>query len=980
MKTRYFLAFIVAGSLLITPTFAQSNPTGKLTGRIVDESNAALPGVSITVSSPSLQGSQQRQTSVNGSYIFPALPAGEYQVVLELEGFATRNIQTKISVGQTQPLDLTMSIEAVADVILVTGEAGVVSETTTTASTYTQQMIENLPLARNIEGGVNLAPGVQDSGPSSGTGRRNNISISGAQSFESLYLLNGVIINENLRGQSSNLFIEDALEETTTSVSGISAEFGRFTGGVVEVVTKSGGNEIHGSLRDSFNNESWEETTPIGEAQNDENVEVYEATLGGFLVKDRLWYFLSGRQFEQSETLVTRLTNISFPNDREEERYEAKLTFGLTPSHSLRIGAFDLTNSIGADPRSGVLEPRAAGALESPQDSLFGNYTGIFSDSFLVEAQYSERSLAFVYDRPGSDRIAGSQMIPISGGRSNRYHAPVFGNGERTRESDHTILKGNYFLATANRGSHDLTFGIDTFSDISLENNVQSDGDFDIWSTDVIIRDQTVFPEFQSGGASWLLYRPVLSASQGTDFESNAVYVNDSWQLNDHWSFNAGVRYDKNDGVDGDRNPVAKDDNISPRLGASYDVKADGDLVINASAGRYVAKITGGNVGDSAAAGGNPSFFGWQYFGPAINGDTTVPTDQLVGQDDALRIVFDWFDSVGGTSNRSFLAFSPNIPGVTSGINGNLVSPNAEEFTIGITKRLGSRGMVRADYINREFHDFYFSRIDGTTGQVSDSEGQLFDFKEIGNDDDILERKYDALLASFTYRLTDQLNLGGNWTWSHARGNFNGEFSSTGPVTSNLGEYPEFRAFEQVNPRRNLGVDVRNKVRLWLLYEILANDRHNLNVSLLQSFTSGGTYSAVGSVDPRSFVSNAPAYLTPPATVNYYFATDAFELDDVTRTDFALNYAFRWNLFGKAFEIFVQPEVLNILDENTVTRVNVADVNDATTDASLATFDPFTETPQRGVHWDLGDQFGQPSTDTDYQRPRTFRFSVGFRF
>ena len=973
---------IATGLILgVRPRWPRAARRVKLTGRVTDDSNAPLPGVSISITSPNLQGAQQRQTTVNGSYIFPALPSGEYQVIFELEGFASRTYNSKISIGQN-PDDRRDDghRKRWPKTIVVTGEAGVVSETTTTATTYTQQMIENLPLARNIEASVNLSPGVQDSGPSGGGSRRNNISISGAQSFESLYLLNGVIINENLRNQASSVFIEDSIEETTTSVSGISAEFGRFTGGVVEVVTKSGGNELHGSLRDSFTNESWEETTPVEESQADENVETFEATLGGYILKDRLWYFLSARQFEQSETLVTRLTNISFPNDREENRYEAKLTLAVTPSHSVRIGAFDLEDDIGADERSGVLEPRAAGAKSEPEDSLFGNYTGVVTDKFLVEAQYSERSLEFVRGARTADRIEGSVMIPISGGRANTYHSPVFGAGERVRESDHTILKGNYFLATADKGSHDITFGIDTFSDIILENNTQSGSGFDVWSTDVIIRDQTVFPEFQSGGRSWVLFRPIFAASEGADLESNAAYINDSWQLNDHWSFNIGLRYDENDGADADGNSVAEDDNISPRLGASYDIKGDGDWVLNASAGRYVAKIVGGNVAGSAEAGGNPGFFGWQYFGPAINADPNAPTSQLVDQDEALRIVFNWFDAVGGTSNRDFLAFNPTIPGVTSGINGALTSPNAEEFTFGVTKRLGSRGLIRADYINRQFHDFYISRIDANTGKVTDSEGQVFDFEQIANDDTQLERKYDALLTSFTYRLTDRFDLGGNWTWSHARGNVDGEASATGPITSNLGEYPEFRGFEEFLPRRNLGVDVRHKVRAWLLYDILSNERHDLNVSLLQSFTSGGSYSAVGSVAPGAFVNNAPNYETPPATVDYYFATGAFELDDVTRTDIALNYSFRWNLWGKAFEVYVQPEVLNVFNEDAVINVNTADVLDATVDGSFATFDPFTETPQRGVHWDLGDQFGQPNTDTDYQRPRTFRFSVGFRF
>lgn len=980
MRVKVFWILIAVSSLLAGSVLAQTSPTGKLTGKVLDDSGAALPGVAVSVSSPSLQGTQQRQTSINGSYIFPALPAGEYRVVFELEGFATRTIPAKISIGQTETIDLAMSIDAVSETIVVTGEAGVVSETTTSAATYTQEMIEELPVARDIEGAVNLAPGVLDSGPSGGGDRRNNISISGAQSFESLYLLNGVVINENLRNQASDIFIEDSIAETTTSVSGISAEFGRFTGGVIEVVTKSGGNELHGSFRDGFTNEAWEETTPIGEDQNDENVEVFEATLGGFILKDRLWYFASARQFEQTETLTTRRTNISFPNDREEERFEAKLTFAATPSHSIRVGAFDLSDDIGADERSGVLEPRAAGSKSEPEESLFANYTGVVNNRFVVEAQYSERSLQFINEDVPDDRIQGTQMLTISGRRSERYHAPVFDSATKIRESDHAIVKGNYFLATADHGSHDITFGIDTFSDIIQEDNKQGGSDFDVWSTDVIIRDGVVFPEIQSGGGSWIFYRPLLAASQGADLESNAAYVNDRWQLNDHWSFNLGVRYDENDGADADGNAVAKDDNISPRLGASYDIKGDGDLVINASAGRYVAKIVGGNVAGSAQAGGNPGFFGWRYFGPAINPDTSVPTDQLVGQDEALEILFNWFDSVGGTANRTFLSFAPNIPGVTRGIDGELTSPNAEEFTIGVTKRLGSRGLVRADYVNRQFHDFYFSRIDGTTGQVTDPEGQTFDFNRIGNDDTQLERKYDALLTSFAYRFGDDFNIGGNWTWSHARGNFDGEASSTGPVTSNLGQYPEYRAFEQHNPNRDLGVDVRHKVRLWALYDILSSERHSLNVSLLQSFNTGQKYSAVGSVDPRSFVTGGPAYLTPPSTVNYYYATDEFELDDVSRTDLALNYSFFLNLLGKRFEIYVQPEVINVFDEDAVINVNTADVLDATNDGSLQPFNPFTDTPQRGVHWDLGDQFGQPQTDTDYQQPRTFRFSVGFRF
>ncbi|HEX5717754.1 MAG TPA: hypothetical protein VF179_16465, partial [Thermoanaerobaculia bacterium] len=108
------------------------------------------------------------------------------------------------------------------------------------------------PLRAVVPGPLADAPGVAPTGPT------RAISISGALSFENLFLVNGVVITENLRGQPFDLFIEDAIEETTTSTSAISAEYGRFGGGVVNTITKSGGNELHGSFRTNVANDDWE--------------------------------------------------------------------------------------------------------------------------------------------------------------------------------------------------------------------------------------------------------------------------------------------------------------------------------------------------------------------------------------------------------------------------------------------------------------------------------------------------------------------------------------------------------------------------------------------------------------------------------------------------------------------------------------------------------------------------------------------------
>src|SRR5262249_42604916 len=155
-----------------------------------------------------------------------------------------------------------------------------------------QDTINQLPTNRSIDSTLLMAPAVHPTGPGGA------YSIGGATSFESLFLVNGVTVNENLRGQAIDLYIEDAIQETTVATSGISAEFGRFSGGVVNIVTKSGGNTFSGSFRDTLYNDRWRTLTPYEETtidadpahadtRADRTVPTYEYTIGGPIKVDR---------------------------------------------------------------------------------------------------------------------------------------------------------------------------------------------------------------------------------------------------------------------------------------------------------------------------------------------------------------------------------------------------------------------------------------------------------------------------------------------------------------------------------------------------------------------------------------------------------------------------------------------------------------------------------------------------------------------
>jgi hypothetical protein len=987
MRPTRFL-FALAGIVLVAlPAFGQL-PTATLRGQVTTAEDAALPGVVVTVTSPALQGSRSATSESNGAYLIPLLPPGDYRVTFEIEGFATAERTIKLSATQTSTLDIEMVLEGVTEEIVVTGTYETIAAAGQAATTYNyKEVIEKLPVNRNIRDAVLLTPGVNPTGPT------RAITISGSLSFENLFLVNGVAITENLRGQPFDLFIEDAIEETTTSTSAVSAEYGRFGGGVVNTITKSGGNELHGSLRTNFTNDDWESRNPLSPERTDEINETYEATLGGWLWKDRAWYFLAGRDLERIGTANTgrvQLFNgvfseqVSFPEGRDQQRYEGKLTLSPFQGHRLTASYLEIDDvELGNRFIANVLDTASVTDRELPQKLQALNYNGVLTDSFFVEAQYSEREFTFL--NSGSrftDRIGGTLFVDQPTGA--RWHSPTFCGvcTPEERNNENLLLKASYFLSSESLGSHDIVVGYDTFNDIRTANNHQSGSDFRILLSGTVQQGGQLFPVFlpeDEGDGTIIQWNPIFLSSRGTDFITNSYFVNDRWRLNDKWSFNLGVRYDENDGEDAEGKKVASDSKVSPRLSMTWDPKGNGDWLFQAGYGSYVSAIASTQA-DATSQGGNPAAFQFWYRGPAING----PGQALVPADTALQMLWDWFDSVGGTANvnNPNLLRALNIPGGTTVIGGgSLDSPHTTEYSLSTTKRLGAKGLVRADLVHREGHDFYVARTDLSTGQVTTPTGGRADLQVIENDDSILERVYDGLHTQFQYRFTDRLNVGGNWTWSHARGNWNGEIGTSGPVRSGVLSYPEYFDLAWNNPRGDLEIDARHRVRLFGTYDIFRTEHHTLNVALLQSFNSGQPYGASGPVNTRPFVAN-PGYAVPPASVTYWFTNrDRFKTDDIYTTDVSLNYSFLWGAFGKQFEIFVQPEVLNVFDDEGVELINTTvftRTNSST--RGLVTFNPFTEEPVEGVHWVKGPDFGKPVTENSFQTSRTFRFSVGVRF
>jgi len=994
MKHRAFnrrlpaLALTVAlfNCLLAPETQAQTMPTGTLTGKVTDPSGLALPGASVTVTSPALQGFRNAVTSANGDYALPFLPPGEYSVVVEMSGFQSHKKAVRITMAATQTENVQLAMGGVTETVEVRGQAANDFEISGGVTTSLKaEAINILPVPRDMNGAALLAPGTTDAG------FRGSITFNGALSYEGLFLVNGVVVNETVRGTARDLFIEDSIEETKTSTSGISAEFGRFSGGVVNTITKSGGNSMSGSFRSTMNNEKWRAQTPFerGLSQDPRVAGVtptYEATLGGPIFKDKLWYFLAGRYVNQTSSEQTVFTNIPFERGVKDARGEAKVTWTVNPKNTVRASFTkrnqDFLNNYQSTP---FMDLKQLWKETSQKEDLLAlNYSLIARKNFFIEAQYSRRR--YFISGEGSDKtdfVNGTVLYDISRGLA-KWNAPsscsVCGpNGAREdeeRNNQNGVIKATWFLSTSRSGSHTLVVGGDAFQDGRLSNVYAAGGSgYRLYIAQTIIRGTDLYPSILPN-VSYFQYNPVEEKAIPQDLRTYSAFVNDDWRLNKNWAFNLGVRWDTVDAADQAGATVIKHGTLSPRLSTTFTPGSDGKWTLNAGAARYVMTSTS-NIVNLGSAAGKQSVYQYTYQGPAINQNTTAPT--LVSTADAIKATFDWFFANGG-NNRPYRR-APTLPGINRKAGDDLITPGAWEYNLGVGREIGGKGSVRLEAVYRKYGDFYADRKDLSTGKVPDKTGALYDLGLVVNTNDA-ERSYKALMAQFQYRFSARATLGGNYTLSKSRGDFEGENETTGAITDITPSYPEYIDRKWNSPEGDLASDQRHKVRIWASYSRPVGQGGNLSVGMVQRLTSGKPFGAIGSIDTRPYVTN-PGYLTPPATVSYFFGgRDAYRTDTVMSTDLALNFDRKLGLGGSRF--FGRFVMENLLNQSAYTaggtRLDAATVQTNATLTSLARFNPFNQQPVEGVNYRISDSFGKPLGNDDYQSPRRFTASIGVRF
>lgn len=971
MRRGALVVLLAAAIVCATPLAAQT--TASLTGTVSD-GGAPVANARITVRSSALQGERTALTSANGAYLFPALPPGEYVVSVNASGFPAVERTTTLELAQTARVDVVFATMATTAMQIVPA-----IESQPVATTLPLEAIDKLPVQRNQLATAQLAPGV-----SSNTLANGVVQISGGPGYDNLVTINGVIVNENTRGQMRPMYVEDAIEETTVITGAISAEYGRFTGGVISTITKQGGNDLTGSVRDSLSNPSWSAQSPANEAREDHLNHVFEATFGGPLLRDRVWFFTAGRWAKNDTARQTiaipavttgnvqspASPQISYSESNDQKRFEGKVTARPAVNHTI-IGSYFRIDTTTENSRfsNNIYDLASLTERDDPDSLAALHWNGVFGPNTVVQAQLSRRTMSLSSGALSNDLVGGTVVLDRAN-QNARFHAPsLCGICEpEERNNDDILFKADHY-----RGAWRIVGGIDRFTERHLLDDRQSGSDFSVFVTRAQFKDGVIYPVItptnQNGGGTFIRWNPVGVAARENELRTDSLFLNTTYDLGARWNFSAGARYDRNHAEDADGTLTAKDARVSPRLAVQYDLFGTGRHRVNASYGEYASHVADA-IASSNQVAGSSAAIDFAYRGPAINQNgLTVPTAQ------ALEMLFAYFNGTqGGTANTSAQNLRPNgtrdVPGYSTYFDGTLSTPYVREMTLGYGIDVGMGMYVRADLVARDWRDFYALEVTPNTQRTTTPLGIPVDLALVRNTNDI-ERTYRGVHLQGRWTRS-RYDAGVFYTWSKLRGNDEGE-TANGPAANLVPSlyYPEFMDYERNNPTGYLRGDQRHRVRAWAGVSFGGFD-----ASLLQTFDSGQAYSITAPI-------NVTRYTGAPANPGYasipngrYFLSDrgALRTDDVTSTNVALRYHWRF--------LFAQADVLNLFNEDAIAdpqRLGTG-VNTAANSATLQPFDPRTTTPVEGTHYQFAANFGQALNNLAYQSPRTVRVSLGARF
>ncbi|MGE3274515.1 MAG: TonB-dependent receptor [Vicinamibacterales bacterium] len=613
--TRRGMATIVATMVAVVLSASVSaQVAGAIVGVVRDASGAVLPGVTVTVTGPTLQRENVSVvTGADGTYRVPLVPAGEYTVTAELSGFQTRvRSGVRVAINQQVVLDFAMPVAGVEETVQVTGEAPLVEVARSdVTSRVSKETIDALPLnGRNFVDLIGLVPGARPDPGQSGTG--NNISIFGERGSAVSFLVDGAENNDPLSGGPLLRYTQDSIREFEVMTTGYDAEFGRAQGGVANIVTRSGTDTIDArgfwfGRNDRFDSNNI--PTDAGEAEPDVPKLVrnqWGGTLGGPLKRGTAYFFGSfevldeerGVNIDRSVLPGFVVNGIATPGGTED--------FGIAPKTDGFTGLFKGDVNLGQNNRltasvnrstsdaSGEISSPVAGttALPSAARTTTSHGTGaVFRETAVLgDSAFLETSATYLDGLSGTNLDQDQRSEPLLVLLRSGFVQTGAPFGGRTRRDSTRVQVAQTLSRYVDGfgGNHALKLGWDYnrigltgFNDVT--NDVEYSAAFLSPNAQAINADLFQRLGFQQSAARFFTLSANPDNSLDVDITSNDVsaFVQDSWQPRSDLTFNLGVRYDYASLFGDDTN------NISPRLGVAWDVGGRHQTVVKANFGLF---------------------------------------------------------------------------------------------------------------------------------------------------------------------------------------------------------------------------------------------------------------------------------------------------------------------------------------------------------------------------------------------------------
>ncbi len=595
---------------LVSPVYG--GVSGVIAGKIFDAGGTAIPGVTITVIGQDVAATRVDTTSLNGLYRMPELPPGIYTVQAEIMGMQSMQRQNvRVSLNNTTRVNFTMEMETLAVFMDVVASAELMSvKSATVKTTLERSVTERMPGSDDLFSAFSMAGGITGGG---------NVRVHGGAQTDNLYLFDGVDTTDPLTSTFGANLNADAIQEVEVQTGGFQAEYGRSMGGIVNAVTRSGSNDIHGIFRIKYINSDWREDFDHPRATAEFDFFEPTLTLDGPLWRDRLFFMVT---YSYSNSEGTNQTigfygadpqndndYTSIMTDREFHLPYAKLTFQLNQDHKIVVnysGEDATIYGTNGDPE--INTPESWNVQEQGGPFYSAEWTWLYSSSLYFISRIGG-SFGYLNSMPMKQVDDGGRNASFN----DLYHDQVYNNSQSWSEDERNRIQmsftANYFKDDL-MGSHEIKSGLE-WHDLSVKQfNVYPGGAQYIITQ---VPDNADDPSYYTGTEATrnILLHPGTAETSGNYL---AFFVQDDWAIMENLTLNVGLRYERvsfendvgdtsvpawdwgqfkadtyreEDGTFKNYTDMKFDNMLAPRLGLNWDIFGNGTTALHGFYGRF---------------------------------------------------------------------------------------------------------------------------------------------------------------------------------------------------------------------------------------------------------------------------------------------------------------------------------------------------------------------------------------------------------